>query len=76
MADVHTTLKKFLKDRGIKQTWLAKEAEITPEALNRIVNGRFYPTLPVAHRIVRALRRAGHVDVTTQELWPLPEEDE
>ncbi|MFX4302952.1 helix-turn-helix transcriptional regulator [Alicyclobacillus tolerans] len=73
--EVKTNLKQFLTDRGIKQTWLAEKVGMKNEAMNRIVNGRYYPTLRVAIRIVRALREAGFAELNIEDLWPVDDDD-
>lgn len=72
---VKTNLKQFLTDRGIKQTWLAEKVGMKNEAMNRIVNGRYYPTLRVAIRIVKALREAGFAELNIEDLWPVDDDD-
>lgn len=37
---VAQSIGEYLKDNGIKQTWLAERLEIPPTTLNGIINGR------------------------------------
>jgi len=39
-----TALKRAIESQGIKQTWLAKAAGISPSELSRIVRGRVNST--------------------------------
>lgn len=58
-----TKLKKLLKQRGLKQEWLAKEARIGATALSRIVQGKASPSLRNALRIAKAL------GVSVEDIW-------
>lgn len=58
-----TKLKQLLKQRGLKQEWLAKEARIGSTALSRIVQGKADPSLKNALRIAKAL------GVKVEDLW-------
>lgn len=62
-----TALKKYLIERGIKQSWVAKQLGIQTEVFNRIVNGHNIPTLGFAYRIAKVLQ------TNVETLWP-PEE--
>lgn len=50
-----TKLEKILKEKGIKQTWLAKKIGKTPPELNRWVKGRITPSYDIMHRISEVL---------------------
>ncbi|GLG01195.1 hypothetical protein Alches_12340 [Alicyclobacillus hesperidum subsp. aegles] len=65
---METRLKKLLKERGLKQGWVAEQTGISLGAMSAIVNGKSDPTLRSARAIARVL------GVSIEELWP--EEDE
>ena len=52
---VANNLKQILKDKGIKQSWLAEQVDITPTTLGNIVHNRFNTSLEVALRIAIVL---------------------
>jgi DNA-binding XRE family transcriptional regulator len=58
-----TRLKVLITQMGIKQNWLAKQAGVSPTALNTIVNGKSYPNVKTALKIAKAL------GVTVEYLW-------
>lgn len=60
---METKLKQILKERGIKQSFIAEKAKITPGTLSKIVRGESIPSLPVAIKIARVL------ETTVEELW-------
>ena len=53
---VKNRLKEILDERGIKQTWLAEQAEVTRQTMSNLVNNRFCPSLDLAFKIVRILQ--------------------
>ncbi len=57
-------LREIIRDRGIKQTWLAGRAGITYQALSDIVTQKRTPTLPVAKRIARVM------EMRVEDIWP------
>ena len=50
-----TKLEKILKEKGIKQTWLAGKIEKSPAELNRWVKGKRTPSYNIKCRISEAL---------------------
>jgi repressor LexA len=50
-----TKLEKVLKEKGIKQTWLADKIGKSPAGLNRWVKGRRTPSYNIKCRISEAL---------------------
>ncbi|WP_308410496.1 helix-turn-helix transcriptional regulator [Bacillus sp. Marseille-P3661] len=63
MLEMECRLKDILKDRGIKQTWLAERIGVRQGTINEIVNGKRLPTLPVAYRIAKEL--GAHIE----DIW-------
>jgi len=64
MGDVmETKVKRKIKESGLKQEYVAAQAQISRSALSLIVNGKSVPTLPVAIRIARILND------TVENLW-------
>lgn len=68
-------LQKVMIDAELTQTSLAELAGLHLTNVNGVVNGSL-PHLRTAQKIVRALNSTGKVNVTIDELWPLPEEVE
>ncbi|WAH38253.1 helix-turn-helix transcriptional regulator [Alicyclobacillus dauci] len=60
---IRTNLKDVLDSRGIKQKWLANEANIDQTTLSKLVRGKAIPTLEVAFRIAKVL------DLRIDEVW-------
>jgi DNA-binding XRE family transcriptional regulator len=60
---METNLQRIIKERGLKQAFIAEKADVSPGALSKIVRGESLPTLPVAIRIARVLGE------TVEELW-------
>lgn len=56
-------LKEIMDQRGMKQKFLAEKAGITAGTMSMIVRGKTLPTLPVAHRIAKAL------DMPIERIW-------
>ncbi|WP_440604123.1 helix-turn-helix transcriptional regulator [Bacillus sp. GB_SG_008] len=56
-------LKEILDERMIKQGALAKRANITPQQLSQIVNGKSEPSLRNAIRIAKIL------EMSVEEIW-------
>lgn len=50
-----TKLEKILKDKGIKQVWLAREIRKSPAELNRWLKGKRIPTYENMCKIAKAL---------------------
>lgn len=63
MMIMETKLKKIIKERGLKQGFIADKAGISNGALSLIANGKSVPTLPVAIKIARVLGE------TVESLW-------
>lgn len=61
-------LKEIIKERGLKQGYIAEKAGISNTTMSALVTGRNLPTLPVAARIAKVLEL--HID----EIWILEEE--
>lgn len=53
----------IIKDRGLKQSFIAEKAGISAGTLSKIVRGESMPTLSVAIRLARVL------EMTVEELW-------
>lgn len=60
---METKLKRVINERGIKQSFIAEKAGISPGTLSKIVRGESIPTLPVAIKIARVL------ETTVEDLW-------
>lgn len=58
-----TKLEKFLKEKGIKQTWLADKIGKSPAELNRWVKGKRTPSYNIMCRISEIL------DIPVDELF-------
>ncbi|MGM0903038.1 MAG: helix-turn-helix transcriptional regulator [Bacillota bacterium] len=67
---METKLKKYHKETGVKQGFVADKAKITPGAYSLIVRGESVPSLPAAIRIARVL------NMTVEELWGYLVEEE
>lgn len=50
-----TKLEKILKDKGIKQIWLAREIRKSPAELNRWLKGKRMPSYENMAKIAKAL---------------------
>ncbi|WP_368780753.1 helix-turn-helix transcriptional regulator [Alicyclobacillus fastidiosus] len=61
----HSKLRHILDKNGIKQNWLAEQAGVNVNTLNKIVNGKALPNLRTAQKIARAL------NTSIDDLWPL-----
>jgi putative transcriptional regulator len=51
-----TKLEKILKDKGIKQVWLAREIRKSPAELNRWLKGKRTPSYENMRKIAKVLR--------------------
>lgn len=60
---METELSKIIKERGLKQGFIASKAGMTPSAISLIVRGKSMPTLLAAIKIARAVNK------TVEELW-------
>ncbi|WP_436664244.1 helix-turn-helix transcriptional regulator [Alicyclobacillus acidoterrestris] len=60
-----TTLKEALRERGLKQDWVASQVGLNKDTMSRLVNGKHIPNLRTAQKIARVL------GTTVDELWPL-----
>ncbi|OHX45082.1 MULTISPECIES: helix-turn-helix transcriptional regulator [Cytobacillus] len=60
---METKLQRIIKERGLKQSFIAEKAEITPGTLSKIVRGESIPTLIVGIKIARV------VNETVEDLW-------
>mgnify|MGYP005844737683 CR=1 FL=1 len=56
-------LKDILDSRGMKQNYIAKEANLSKTSVSSIVNGKTIPTLPVALKIAKVL------ELKIEEIW-------
>ena len=56
-------LEDLIQERGLKKSWIAKNVNIAPGTLSKIISGESIPTLPVALRIAELLEE------TVEELW-------
>lgn len=63
-------LKVILADKMIKQSALAKRANITDQTLSMIVRGKSEPTLRVAMRIAKAL------NMRVEDIWTEEENED
>lgn len=63
MIFMETKLQRIIKERGLKQNFIAGKAGIAPGTLSKIVRGESVPTLHVGIKIARA------VDETVESLW-------
>jgi len=52
---VKNRLKEILYNRGIKQTWLAEQVNITPTTLGNILHNRYNTSLEVALKLAFVL---------------------
>ncbi len=52
---VKNRLKEILDNRGIKQTWLAEQCEISNKTISNIVKNTYSTSLEVALKIAKAL---------------------
>lgn len=52
---VKNRLKEILEERGIKQTWLAKQVGVTRQTMSNLINNRFCPSLDIAFKIANVL---------------------
>ncbi|WJX02810.1 helix-turn-helix transcriptional regulator [Bacillus cereus] len=59
-------LKKILDSKGIKYSFIAKEASISNSTMTNLIKGGL-PTLPVAARIAKVLGKP------IEEIWTLEE---
>lgn len=50
-----TRLKQIIKDRGLKQTWIAEQLGINYQVMSRLCGGKSRPSLELAYRITRLL---------------------
>lgn len=60
---METKLQKIIKERGLKQNFIAEKAGIAPGTLSKIVRGESIPTLIVGIKIARV------VNETVESLW-------
>lgn len=58
-------LKEILKERGLKQNFIADKSGISVSALSALVTEKTLPTLEVAYRI------AAELDLNVMEIWVL-----
>jgi putative transcriptional regulator len=70
MLNVETRLKQIMRERGLKQAWVAQQAGISPAQLSLLANGKGEPTLRTARAISRVL------GVSIEELWPAEDNKE
>lgn len=65
---IRCRLKEIIKERGLKQNFLASKCGISVSALSSLVTEKTLPTLEVAYRIAAAL------DLNVMEIWVLKQE--
>ncbi|MCK9151872.1 helix-turn-helix transcriptional regulator [Methanobacterium alcaliphilum] len=56
-----TRIKYLRQELGISQQDLAKQVGVTRQTINALENGRYNPSLMVAHKITRILR-CSHIE--------------
>ena len=71
-----TRLESFLKSRGIKPAYLARESGYSRQHLLRIRMGRMEPTRRCIAAIAAACRRLSGENVRASELFDLEGEDQ
>lgn len=52
---VKNNLKEILKERGIKQTWLAEQVGVTRATISNICNDKFLTSIELGFKIAKAL---------------------
>ncbi|MBN3451421.1 transcriptional regulator [Clostridium botulinum] len=57
---VKNNLKEILKDRGIKQVWLAEQVGVNRKTLNNTINNKYNPSLELALKIAEVLNMSIH----------------
>jgi len=57
---VKNNLKEILKDRGIKQVWLAEQVGVNRKTLNNTINNKYNPSLELALKIAEVLNMNIH----------------
>lgn len=67
---VISRLRDVLKERGLRQDWVAEKANVHPTTLSKLAQGKAMPTLEVAYRIANLL------DLRIDEIWVWEEDDE
>jgi len=56
-------LKEILDEKGLKQSYVCREAGISNTTMSKLVLGKSIPTLPVAYRIAKVLEKP------IEEIW-------
>jgi putative transcriptional regulator len=69
MIGIKCNLRSVLRKRGIVQTWLCEQVEISNAQMSRIVNGMM-PRLDLAYRIADAL------ELTVYDIWEIEKSSE
>lgn len=70
VLEISCRLKEIIKERGLKQNFIAEKTGISVSALSALVTGKTLPTLEVAYRI------AAELDLNVMEIWVLNNEVE
>lgn len=66
---IRCELKQILKQRGLKNGWLAEQVGVTETTLSKWVNNKQIPTLEVAYKTAEVLR----LEVT--QIWIREEQE-
>ncbi|BAO04886.1 MULTISPECIES: helix-turn-helix transcriptional regulator [Clostridium] len=66
---VKNNLKEILKDKGIKQVWLAEQVGINSKTLSNIINGKYNTSLEVALKISEVLK------MSTDDIFKLKKDE-
>jgi DNA-binding XRE family transcriptional regulator len=60
---VKNNLKQILKDKGIKQSWLADKANVDKSTITNILKNRFNTNIEVAIKIAKVL------EMRVEDIW-------
>jgi DNA-binding XRE family transcriptional regulator len=66
---IKSNLREILKERGLKQGFIAEKAGISQTTFSYLVTGKSLPTLEVAYKIAKVL------DLQVEYIW-IPENEE
>lgn len=67
--EISCRLKEIIKERGLKQNFIAEKTGISVSALSSLVTEKSLPTLEVAYRI------AAELDLNVMEIWVLTQKE-
>ena len=68
--EIKCRLKEIIKERGLKQNFIAEKVGVSVSALSSLATEKSLPTLDVAYRI------AAELDLNVMEIWVLNNEAE